>query len=480
MSDVDAYIGFRDSDGNPSDPLPCQRQAIGLRREKKHILLAGSFGTGKTEWLCEEAVSDAVQFPGNEILMGRKKLDWFRTSTLPILLDAIPPALLLRHDKQNHIIEIKTSAKPSKIYYRQLDSSRDALNQIKSMNLGLFAPDQVEELDEEVFNAASGRLRKIGTPRQSISSCNPAGHNFVWKQWIDKRGGEGYGYVESRMWAKDCPAPICQKDVNFATSDNPYLPWDYIASLLNDYPDHWLDRYVYCGWDNFEGLVYPMWDREIHVVKPFPLMDWWNRYVSLDHGHRNPTAVGWEAVDGDGNIYLYDSYYKAGEWPEYHAELIKAKSDRNGTYLEEATMIADPSIFSKQTEDPISEQYEEHGIYWEAANNDVSGGITRLASYLKLDPKLQSEKYPRGRPKFYVFDIPENRPFIEEIGEYAWDDMSVRSYDKNRPERPKKKNDHHMDRERYVINWIVDSNKPHSERPIPNFVQKHSNTWMSG
>jgi hypothetical protein len=456
-----SYVGFKDPDGNPSPPLPIQQEAFNLRRNYRHVLNAGSFGTGKSEWLCQNIVNDAIRYPGNEILTGRKKLDWFKSSTLPILMDAIPESALLKHDRVNHDIYIKTAGKPSCIHYRQLDASRDAIKQINSMNLGLFAPDQIEEIDEEVFIATEGRLRRPRTPRQSVSACNPAGHNWVWQYWINGKGGELYGHVEGRMWQKDVPPPTCQADVHLGTSDNPFLPWDYIASLINGYPENWLDRYVYCGWDNFEGLVYPEWDSKIHLVKPFPVPKWWNHYLALDHGHRNPTAVGWWVTSPDGDVYLINTHYQAGQWVEYHSEVIKAKTKQLGLTMRDfKAMPADPSIFDEHAEATIGDEYYDNGIDWEKANNDISGGINRVASYLKPNPELKNSKFPDGKPRLFVFDVPENRPFVDEIGAYTWADLSVRSYNKNLPEKPNKKDDHMMDMTRYMINWLEDSKKP--------------------
>ncbi|MFQ6606890.1 MAG: phage terminase large subunit [Fidelibacterota bacterium] len=474
------YIGFRDSDGNPTQPLPAQTEAFNLLAKCKHLLFAGSFGVGKSEFLCQAVVNDAVTYPGNEILMGRKKLDWFESSTLQILLNAIPSEILYKHDKQKHNIWIKTRGKPSVIYYRQLDSSREAINQIKSMNLGLFAPDQSEELDEEVFRAAIGRLRKKGTPRQSISTCNPAGHNWVWKRWISRKL-KRYRYVEARMWRKDVPPPRCQADVTLAYCDNPYLPWDYIASLIEDYPDYWLNRYVYCGWDSFEGLVYPLWDGKVHVVKPFQVPEWWNWYVAMDHGHRNPTAIGLWASSGDGDLYLVDLHYQSDRWVDYHVAMLDAMLERHKVGPENiVAWPADPSIFSQHTEVTIADEYEELGVFWDRANNDIQGGINRVASYLKLDPKLKNNEFPNGKPRLFVFDVPETIPFREEIGEYHWEDISVRGYDKNRPERPRKRNDHCMDMVRYLINYIEDAEKP-KPRDYPLWLHKRKvnpKAWM--
>ena len=465
----------------PSAPLPWQERAQALRGQAKCLLAAGSFGTGKTKWLCIQMVWDAHRFPGNVILTGRKKLSWFKASTLNDLLEAIPKALLLRHDKQNNDIYIRTTNpdRPSIIRYRQLDASRDAVNEIKSMNLGLFAPDQIEELDVTVVDAALGRLRNKGAARQLIGAANPRGRNWVWKRWIDEQGGEDYAYVEARMWRKDVPPPKCQADVTFETSDNPYLPWDYIRSLLLTYPKNWLDRYVYCGWDDFEGLIYPMYKDKTHLVQPFEIPDWWYRSIAYDYGHRNPAAIGWFAMSPDGDLYLYDLWSESGHWVESQAAILKAKCLRNGTEIGDVmSWPADPSIDNEQREVTIRDEFEEEGIYWDLANNDVSGGINRVAQYLTPNKDLTSRQYPNGKPKLFLFDIPEMAPMKEELKNYVWDDLQAEGV-KNAPEKPKKINDHCVDMLRYEINEIEDSVKPEDYKE-PNWLKNMNQASPSG
>jgi len=349
------------------------------------------------------------------------------------------------------------------------------------MNLGLFAPDQIEELEEEVFMAAQGRLRKANTPRQSISSSNPRGHNWVWRLWIDKRGGDDYGNVGTKMWTKGVPPPLCQEDVNHTVTDNPYLPWDYIKNLLEDYPEQYLDRYVFGGWNNYEGLVYPMWDSSIHMIKPFEIPEWWNHYVAMDWGHRNPCSIGFYASDPDGNIYRYDALYEANQWVDYHADRIFTKLAEHGITPDDIeAWPADPSIFSAHTEVTIGDEFRDHGIYWQKAKNDIQGGINRCSKYLSLDPNLVTPKFPKGKPQFFVFDIPANIPFKEEIGDYSWDEMEVKGY-KNQAEKPKKVKDHAMDEFKYLINHVDAAEIPKPIRPRPEWLKrKGKNLWMSG
>ena len=99
MNTLNSYLGFKAPNGEPSSPLPVQIAATRLRDKYKHVLNAGSSGTGQSQWLVLMMVNDAVYYPGNFILTGRKKLNWFKSLTLDMLLKMIPSELLIKWDK---------------------------------------------------------------------------------------------------------------------------------------------------------------------------------------------------------------------------------------------------------------------------------------------------------------------------------------------------------------------------------------------
>ena len=143
---MDIYIGFKDADGEPSDALPNQRELMQTR--EKHVLAAGSLGWGKTDWLMVQLIVEATSFPNNVILLGRKTLGSLKKSTLVSLFDIIDPKLIKRHDRQGQTIEFLNN---SKIFYMQLDESREAMQKVKSMNIGAVFVDQIEEITENVL-----------------------------------------------------------------------------------------------------------------------------------------------------------------------------------------------------------------------------------------------------------------------------------------------------------------------------------------
>ena len=150
----DILVTYKFPDGTPTDPLPHQQEYHLYTGWSKHHLLAGSLGTGKTEAMCMEAIQQSAAYENNLGLMGRKVLDAFKKSTLIQLLD-LAGGFVSKHRSQDREIIFKNG---SRIVYMALDDSRDSIQRIKSMNLGWYDFDQLEEVAESTVIAAAGQL----------------------------------------------------------------------------------------------------------------------------------------------------------------------------------------------------------------------------------------------------------------------------------------------------------------------------------
>ncbi len=447
------YIGFRDAEGHPTSPLPKQdefQQWIGACVDN---LYAGSLGVGKTEVQVLEAVMQSWHYPKNLGLMGRKVLDAFKKSTLIQLLD-MAGDFVKRHSPQDHEIEFLNG---SKIVYMALDDSRDAIQRIKSMNLGFFSFDQLEEIPQDTFRAAKGQLRRGRSSRTNFHACNPGGHDWVWQKFKRdeaKNRSQRKNLVEARTWQKGVPPPTCQEDVE-TYSDNPYLPFDYIRELLLDHPQKWINRYVYCEWDDFAGLVYPEFDEKVHFVSPkTPIEDWWNHYIVYDYGRTNPSAILFAAVDTNGTIYCYDGIY-AEDTPIYElAKILEEKTKDSVSY----EYLADPSIRRSERDGmSVADEWEEYDITWDNARNDKRAGFERVSKFLYFDRR--DDGYFRSKPKLYFLDKPELEPLRNEILDYKWAELKFGTSTRPNPEDAVKRNDHFMDTVRYLVHAVEDAKK---------------------
>lgn len=182
-----------------------------------------------------------------------------------------------------------------------------------------------------------------------------------------------------------------------------------------------------------EGLVYPMFRREKHVVSVVPNFNPHHRYyLSIDYGTVNPFAVG--LYDYDPNeqtaTMIKELYYRGGsdkrvDNEAYYKMLLQLVGDLQITYL-----IIDPSASS------MIETIQKYGKFIVVkADNDVLNGIQDVTKYLNA-----------GVLKFNSCC----EETFSEFGVYRWDDKSDE-------DRVIKENDHSMDQIRYFCRTVLRS-----------------------
>jgi PBSX family phage terminase large subunit len=459
MGDIVIDIAYPRSEMNPEGAaLP--KQEIFHKSKKKFRMLEGGWGTGKTTAICLEASKD-IAIPKNYILMGRMYLPEFKSTTLKEFLDIYEPAIE-NHNRQDSVIKFKNG---TEIYYTGLDDSREAFHKIQSLNLGAAIIDQAEEISRNMFDAIKGRLRRKNSRRCFYAAANPNGHDWIWEDFFEmpfemlaaslrldnaeeickelnsvhfsklldmyKEMGKKYKIDPEKI--QSLHAKYQYHGIISTSLENPYLPNDTLQSYLN-LPDKVKKRYVYCSFDDFTGNVYSDFSNDNIIPYYRPMIEE-KKYIVLDYGYRNPTAVGFYSVDYDGVARMYDEIYRAETLVHDIALEIKAK---NPDY-KSAILLADPSIYNTQQNGrSIADDYMDEGLTFLRADNDVSQGINRVNQLFK-DKKL--------------FISQNCTNWFYERDRYKWKDLKP-GQDRNQYEEPVKRNDHLMDQTRYFVNYI--------------------------
>jgi hypothetical protein len=179
----------------------------------------------------------------------------------------------------------------------------------------------------------------------------------------------------------------------------------------------------------------------VHYPSPFE-----KKYIILDYGYRNPTAVGFFAVDYDGIARMYDEIYVKETLIHDICEEIKK---RDG--WKTAVKLADPSIWNTQQDGKcIADDYAAEGIFLMPANNEVSQGIQKVNQYLKDGILLICENCIN---------------WFHERDRYKWKDLKP-GQNRNEYEEPVKRNDHLMDMTRYFVNYIWAPVRPKETKVI--------------
>jgi phage terminase large subunit-like protein len=192
------------------------------------------------------------------------------------------------------------------------------------------------------------------------------------------------------------------------------------------------------------GLVYPVWSKSVHVIKPFPIPNWWQRLVSIDPANTGVTAAIWIAIDELGNHFAYKEYYERERTISEHAKSIKIYCA--GEPID--YWLLDP-YWGRQrngeTHKSGEQLYRENGI------------PVRL-------PKFDDDEYPRHVSREYInsaatpnsrqpyFKVFEGLPnFEHEITHYTWDTYAKGEQKGMSKEKPRKRNDHLLNAMQYAL-----------------------------
>lgn len=228
-------------------------------------------------------------------------------------------------------------------------------------------------------------------------------------------------------------------------SDNPHLSPEAIAQLVATMSEEEREARQYGKFVAMSGLVYREFVEDIHVIDPFDVPRSWYDNISIDPGLEAPLSAHFYAVDGDYNIYVVEEHYQSGQSVEWHAEKLHEIASRLGwpkrNGMLEALIDSAANQRTLAAERTVTELFYEHNVLADTGvEKDVWTGIQRVKQYLKLRPNPQTDVWPRGKPKLFIFRNCVN--MIREIKSYRW---------KPDDDRPIKANDHAMDDLKYYI-----------------------------
>ena len=228
-----------------------QAEYISTLSGPKFILASGGRGSGKSLALCVKIYLVCKGFPGIRVLLGRKNLSDIEKTTLLDLFKLIPSGEyeyrvkdgLLNFKNGSQIILMGLDAMQS----GNVGDIKKAQQKTKSMNLGAYFLDQLEEIEYEVFQALNDTMRmtappgQLDYPRQGNMTCNPA--NF----WAYHYFKENEMMNEDGHWV---PKPrndsLLLESSMLDNADN--LPPDFVADRLNR-EESYVRRMVHGEWN---------------------------------------------------------------------------------------------------------------------------------------------------------------------------------------------------------------------------------------
>ena len=240
--------------------------------------------------------------------------------------------------KSDGIIKINNGGS---IYVMGLDDP----TRIRSMNIGAIFVDELSEFSEQEYLEMLYRLRLEHGSRQIWSATNPAGpSHWAYKRFFAEKSDN-------------------REVIKASSLDNPYIPADYVQSL-KEMDKTAYKRYVLGEWVALDGLVFPTFDRNIHVKKISPNEYYEEYYAAIDFGQTHPSAIILIGKTRD-KLVVLSEYCKSDPSIDKLRSLIKDLKDK----YTQITLLYDPSA------KVLYNDLMNIGITLKKANYDVGVGI---------------------------------------------------------------------------------------------------------
>ncbi len=382
-------------------------------KNRKAIICDGSVRSGKTVSMILGFVHWAMRFfdGKNFGICGKTISSTERNIILPLLnMPDITDYYSLQYIRgENKRIIVRSGSHTNTFFiFGGKDESSYTLVQGITLSGVLF--DEVALMPKSFVDQAVARTLSEPEARYWFN-CNPeSAEHWFYKEWICNTRQKKALHL------------------HFTMQDNPILSPEQIADAERLYTGVFYNRYIKGLWCVAEGLIYPMFDKAVHVTHHPELQPSGDYYISCDYGTLNPTSAGLWYLQPDGHAIRLREYYYDGrktKTPRTDEEHYAALKQLAGDVADKVrAVIVDPSAAS------FIECIRRHGLFrvWQA-DNSVLNGIRDTSSLLQMQ---------------YLHICDNCTDIIREFSLYRWDESAAE-------DRPIKENDHAMDDMRYFV-----------------------------
>lgn len=353
---------------------------------KKYICYGGSRGGGKSHVSRIKMCLLAMNYSGIQILLLRRTFHELRENHILQL-----QKLLNTNDKDTskRLAIYKESSKEfkfhngSRIVLGYCDRENDVL-QYQGQAYEVIVLEEATHFTEFQFqtltesNRMSGNMSEEFVPRMYFT-CNPGGvgHNWVKRLFIDKdykstENPDDYIFIPSLVFENKY---IMENDPNY-------------VRVLENLPEDRKQAMLYGNWDVFDGQFFPEFKRSVHVIEPFKIDEYWDRYIALDYG-LDMFAVLFIAIDTKGKAYIYNEIHKSDLIVSEARQVLKSIM-RHYKYRHK---YAPPDLWNRNrdTGKSTAEMFAEGGIVLTKAGNDRESGWLAVKEWLKIK-KIRHEQ----------------------------------------------------------------------------------------
>ncbi len=372
-----------------------------LRSTARLNIWDGSVRSGKTVATYPRWLEYVINGPKGDLVMVGKTERTLKRNIINPLKEYLGPRFRYNQGEGEILIGKR------RIYVAGANDER-AADKIRGATFAGAYGDELTLWPESFFKMLLSRLSVTGA--KLFGTTNPdSPYHYLKNDYLDR------------------VAELNLKVFKFNIDDNPYLSREYVESLKKEYTGLFYKRFILGLWVLAEGVIYDMWNDDLHVVTS--LGNHKKHIVGVDYGTSNPCTFGLYGFDGNAPPVQLESEY-------YHDGRATGRQKTDSQYADDMVdwlgnidplaVYVDPSAAS------FIAELRSRRIKVRKAKNDVLDGI-RYVSGLLHRGEYTVHGSCKETPKGYAA--------------YVWDEKAQ----KRGEDKPVKANDHVNDRDRYAL-----------------------------
>ena len=284
-----------------------------------------------------------------------------------------------------------------------------------------------EPAPQDLYTENISRLRLGGRAFLFLTPVDKA--TYLAKDIHNPRGPEGEVYVcGGNIWENCADIPGTRGILARTSIEFMIREWEKEG-------EHIAKARETGSFSTFAGVVFELFNRNMHVVDPFKIPTNWNIYHLCDPHDVKPPFAMWIARDPMNNSYII-AEYPEGDWDQVRRtnltvkhfcrdfEIIESGRDAKFPYMPRKKSnfnIGDPNKFKVNLINvgkTLQQEFSYYGFDYDlSANDDIALGHNSIRELIMYDPKRKIDAF--NRPRLFVFSTCKN--VIQAFFEYMVD-----------------------------------------------------------
>ena len=341
-------------------------------------LFGGAAGGGKSYGQLVDALLYALKYPKSKQIIFRSTFADLEKSLIRVSLD-IYPLTIADYNSSKHTWKFNNG---SIIDFGYIQYEKDVY-QYQSAEYDVIRFDELTHFTEFMYTYMISRCRGANPyPKRIKSSTNPGGvgHTWVKERFIDI--GEPNVIHTCKL---ETGEEVTRIFIPSLVTDNKFMleyDPDYIKRL-DALPEKERKALKYGDWDIYDGMFFPEFKRNIHVIEPFQIPDNWNRYIAMDYG-LDMFAVLFVAIDTKGKAYVYNEIHKPNLIVSEAVQTLKSYMRQNKYKY----IYAPPDLWNRNRDTGKSTAE----LFWEGGVDLTKASNNRIAGWLNVKEWLRVKK----------------------------------------------------------------------------------------